>query len=44
MFNCYIDIYLFVLFNEDGKFGLIYEKNWGLFKLDFFSVYDVGVL
>ncbi|KAG2326372.1 hypothetical protein Bca4012_035337 [Brassica carinata] len=42
--NRHIDIYLFALFNEDGKPGSTVEKNWGLFKPDFSPVYDVGVL
>ncbi|CAH2058711.1 unnamed protein product [Thlaspi arvense] len=41
--NRHIDIFIFALFNEDGKPGLR-EKNWGLFKPDFTPVYDVGVL
>ncbi|KAF3578085.1 hypothetical protein DY000_02028919 [Brassica cretica] len=42
--NRHVDIYLFALFNEDGKPGPTSEKNWGLFKPDFSPVYDVGVL
>ncbi|CAH8364151.1 unnamed protein product [Eruca vesicaria subsp. sativa] len=42
--NRHIDIYLFALFNEDGKTGSTAEKNWGLFKPDFSPVYDAGVL
>ncbi|KAJ4891979.1 glycosyl hydrolase family 17 protein [Raphanus sativus] len=41
--NRHIDIYIFALFNEDGKSGTA-EKNWGLFKPDFSPVYNVGVL
>lgn len=42
--NHHIDIYIFALFNEDGKPGPTRERNWGLFKPDFSPVYDVGVL
>ncbi|CAA7029027.1 unnamed protein product [Microthlaspi erraticum] len=39
----HIDIFIFALFNEDGKPGGTAEKNWGLFKPDFTPVYDAGV-
>ncbi|EOA28895.1 hypothetical protein CARUB_v10025141mg [Capsella rubella] len=42
--NRHVDIFIFALFNEDGKPGPTSERNWGLFKPDFSPVYDVGVL
>ncbi|ESQ52643.1 hypothetical protein EUTSA_v10017897mg [Eutrema salsugineum] len=42
--NRHIDIFIFALFNEDGKPGPNVEKHWGLFKPDFSPVYDAGVL
>ncbi|CAL9236202.1 unnamed protein product, partial [Arabidopsis halleri] len=42
--NRHIDIFIFALFNEDGKPGPTRERNWGLFKPDFSAMYDVGVL
>lgn len=42
--NRHIDIFIFALFNEDGKPGPTRERNWGIFKPDFSAMYDVGVL
>ncbi|VYS54975.1 unnamed protein product [Arabidopsis thaliana] len=42
--NRHIDIFIFALFNEDGKPGPTRERNWGIFKPDFSPMYDVGVL
>ncbi|CAH2060400.1 unnamed protein product, partial [Thlaspi arvense] len=41
--NRHIGIFIFALFNEDGK-PTLSGKNWGLFRPDFMPVYDVGVL
>ncbi|CAH2058710.1 unnamed protein product [Thlaspi arvense] len=40
--NRHIDIFIFALFNEDGKPTLSKKKR--LFRPDFTPVYDVGVL
>ncbi|XP_051121299.1 glucan endo-1,3-beta-glucosidase isoform X2 [Andrographis paniculata] len=39
-----IETYIFGLFNENQKSGPLSEKNFGLFKPDFSSVYDIGLL
>ncbi|CAN8308137.1 unnamed protein product [Cochlearia groenlandica] len=40
----HVGIFIFALFNEDGKPGPTCERNWGLFKPDFSPVYEVGVM
>lgn len=42
MFGKLVDIYFFVIYDEDLKFGLGFERLFGLFKFDFFMIYDIG--
>lgn len=37
-----IDVYVFVLFNENLKFGFVFERNYGIYYFDGFFVYNMG--